>query len=71
VSQHLRVLRDTGVVTVRRDAERRLYSLKRDGLADLDHWLNGVRRFWAGRLDALQEELEKPEHLKERGTRDE
>ena len=58
VSQHLKLLREAGLVQVRRDAQRRIYALDPAGLAELDAWLARFRRFWSGRLDALQHELE-------------
>ncbi len=57
VSQHLRVLRESGFVDVRADGSRRLYSLRSDGLADVDAWLDRFRRFWGPPLDALATEL--------------
>ncbi len=57
VSQHLKLLRDAGLVAVRRDAQRRIYTLDPRGLAELDAWLARFRRFWGGRLDALEREL--------------
>jgi DNA-binding transcriptional ArsR family regulator len=57
VSQHLKLLRDAGLVNVRRDAQRRIYALNPQGLAELDAWLARFRRFWSGRLDKLEREL--------------
>jgi DNA-binding transcriptional ArsR family regulator len=57
VSQHLKVLRDSGIVAVRADAQRRIYSLNDDGLKDLDDWLGKVRGYWSQRLDALEKVL--------------
>ncbi|MEM7433193.1 MAG: metalloregulator ArsR/SmtB family transcription factor [Pseudomonadota bacterium] len=54
VSQHLKVLRDSGVVKVRADAQRRLYSLNNGGLDDLNNWLETLRSFWNPRLDRLE-----------------
>ena len=59
VSQHLKVLRETGLVAVRADAQRRIYRLDAGGLAEIDQWLTKVRRFWPDRLDKLEKELEK------------
>lgn len=59
VSKHLSVLREAGLVTVRKDANRRLYSLNPAPLAEIDAWLEPYRRFWAGRLDALETWLDK------------
>jgi DNA-binding transcriptional ArsR family regulator len=57
VSQHLRVLRESGVATVRPEGTRRLYSVKPDALRDVDEWLDRFRRFWTPPLDALATEL--------------
>jgi DNA-binding transcriptional ArsR family regulator len=59
VSRHLKVLRDAGLVEVRRDAQRRLYRLRPDPLIELDEWLEPFRREWADRLDALERHLER------------
>lgn len=59
VSKHLAVLREAGLVTVRKDAQRRLYSLNPAPLAALDAWLEPYRRFWTGRLDALEAHLDR------------
>jgi DNA-binding transcriptional ArsR family regulator len=56
VSQHLKLLRDAGLVHVRRDAQRRIYALDPSGLAELDAWLARFRRFWTPPLDALEPE---------------
>jgi DNA-binding transcriptional ArsR family regulator len=58
VSKHLRVLRDAGLVTVRADAQLRIYQLRPEPLRELDDWLEPYRRLWASRLDALEEHLE-------------
>ncbi|MGD9751168.1 MAG: ArsR/SmtB family transcription factor [Acidimicrobiia bacterium] len=58
VSQHLRVLRDAGLVAVRADANRRVYRLRAAPLAELDAWLAPYRRLWADRLDALEAHLD-------------
>ena len=57
VSQHLRVLRDSGLATVRPDGTRRLYAVNSEPLAELDAWLDRFRRFWAPHLEALATEL--------------
>jgi DNA-binding transcriptional ArsR family regulator len=59
VSKHLRLLREAGLVRVRGDGQRRLYSLARDELAAVDAWLAPYRDTWRGRLDALEAHLEK------------
>jgi DNA-binding transcriptional ArsR family regulator len=59
VSKHLRVLREHGLVRVRRDAQRRLYDLDPAPLAELDAWLAPYRALWNERLDALGAHLDK------------
>jgi DNA-binding transcriptional ArsR family regulator len=61
VSKHLRVLREAGLVDVRHDAQRRLYRLRAEPLAEVDAWLAPYRRFWTGRLDALERHLDEKE----------
>ena len=59
VSRHLKVLRDAGLVEVRRDAQRRLYRLRAEPLRELDEWLEPYRAELAGRLDSLERHLER------------
>jgi len=57
-SKHLRALRQAGLVSMRKDAQRRLYRLDPAPLAELDAWLEPYRRFWNDRLDALERHLD-------------
>ena len=57
VSQHLRVLRETGFVVVRAEGTRRLYSLSAAPLQAVDAWLDQFRGLWVSRLDALATEI--------------
>ena len=57
VSQHLRVLREAGFVSVRADGTRRLYRVRGEGLHEVDEWLERFRRFWTQPLDALATEI--------------
>ena len=57
VSRHLRVLREAGLVEVQRDAQRRIYSLRPEPLAELDAWLSPYRALWHERMSALHEEI--------------
>jgi DNA-binding transcriptional ArsR family regulator len=57
VSQHLRVLRESGFATVRPDGTRRLYAVAPDGLRDVEAWLDRFRRAWTPALDALATEV--------------
>jgi DNA-binding transcriptional ArsR family regulator len=58
VSKHLRVLKDAGLVAARVDAQRRLYRIRPEPLADLDEWLAPYRRLWTTHLDRLEDHLE-------------
>ena len=57
VSRHLRVLREVGLVRSRTDAQRRMYSLRPEPLAEIDRWLERYRSFWSKRLDELESVL--------------
>jgi DNA-binding transcriptional ArsR family regulator len=59
VSQHLKTLRDAKLVRVRPEAQRRFYELNPEGVMELSQWVEGIRAFWANKLDALEEELRK------------
>jgi DNA-binding transcriptional ArsR family regulator len=61
VSKHLRVLRESGLVDVRPEAQRRWYQLRVEPLAEIDGWIAPYRRLWAGRLDALERHLDEKE----------
>lgn len=58
VSRHLRVLREAGLVTERREGRLRLYRANFEPLAELRDWLDS---YWAGRLSALRDLAEKEE----------
>ena len=57
VSRHLRVLREAGLVAVRQEAQRRVYSLRPEPLAEVEEWLSQYRALWEQRLDALHSEV--------------
>jgi len=57
VSRHLRVLRDAGLVDVRKHAQFRIYNLRPEPLAEVDDWLSRYRAQWESRLNALQTEI--------------
>jgi DNA-binding transcriptional ArsR family regulator len=58
VSKHLRVLREAGLVSVRSDAQRRIYGVRPEPLREVAEWLEPYRKLWADRLDALEKHLE-------------
>ncbi|HEY5319896.1 MAG TPA: metalloregulator ArsR/SmtB family transcription factor [Galbitalea sp.] len=62
VSRHLRVLREAGLVEVRKDAQRRVYSLQPRPMAELDEWLGHYRAMWQQRMDALHTEVARGKH---------
>lgn len=67
MSKHLRVLRDSNLVTTRIDAQRRIYALNSAPLTEIDDWLAGFRSTWNRHVDALVEHLDRryppdPEH---------
>jgi DNA-binding transcriptional ArsR family regulator len=59
VSKHLRVLKDAGLVEARADAQRRLYRIRPEPLADLDQWLDSYRQLWTTHLDRLEDHLDR------------
>ena len=63
VSQHLKVLKDAGLVEERSEGVRRIYSLRREGLMELREWLDS---FWGDALEAFKMEAEKSHKAKGR-----
>ena len=63
VSQHLKVLREAGLVEERSEGVRRIYSLRREGLMELREWLDS---FWGDALEAFRLEAEKSHKAKGR-----
>ena len=59
VSQHLKTLREAKLVRVRPEKQKRFYELDPEGVGDVADWIQGLRRFWANKLDALEAELNK------------
>lgn len=68
VSQHLKTLKAARLVRVHIDAQRRIYALDPEGLAQVDAWLQRVRRFWNPKLDALERELQKASDADKKGS---
>jgi DNA-binding transcriptional ArsR family regulator len=58
VSKHLRVLREAGLVSVRSDAQRRIYGVRPEPLQEVAEWLEPYRKLWGERLDALERHLD-------------
>jgi DNA-binding transcriptional ArsR family regulator len=57
VSQHLKVLRDSGFATVRVDGSRRVYAVDAEPMQEVDEWIGRFRGFWTSKLDALATEV--------------
>lgn len=57
VSKQLRILHEAGFVDVRRDGQRRLYSLRPEPFRELEEWMDDYRRIWDARLDNLAAHL--------------
>jgi len=58
ISKHLRVLRESGLVKVRQDAQRHWYEIRTEPLEELDDWLKSYRHLWIERFDRLDDYLE-------------
>jgi DNA-binding transcriptional ArsR family regulator len=59
ISKHLRVLREVGVVDVRGDGRRRLYSVNARALKPIHDWVSGYERLWSERFEALDAVLDR------------
>ena len=59
ISQHLKALKRARLVTVRAEAQKRIYELNPEGVAELSDWVARIRAFWNPRLDALEQALKK------------
>ena len=66
VSQHLKVLRESGFATVRAEGTRRVYIVDSRPLAEIDTWLAQFRRFWEQPLDALATEIARGKRIRKR-----
>jgi DNA-binding transcriptional ArsR family regulator len=71
VSRHLRILADSGFVSVRPDGQRRLYSLRAEPFRELDKWLGQYRELWDARLDRFGAALQQRRHKQARRKSDE
>jgi DNA-binding transcriptional ArsR family regulator len=60
-SKHLRVLRNAGLVLVRKQAQQRIYAVNPQRMAEIETWLEPYRKLWNERLDALAEHLDQEE----------
>jgi DNA-binding transcriptional ArsR family regulator len=68
VSKHLKVLRDSGFVESRVEAQRRVYRLNPKPLQHVDAWLEQFRRYWSKHVDALEQHLDRMEKRTEKAS---
>jgi len=59
VSRHLRILAESGFVSMRPDGQRRLYALRAEPFREMDEWLGPYRKIWEARLDRFGAALAK------------
>jgi DNA-binding transcriptional ArsR family regulator len=59
VSKHLRVLRSTGLVRVRRNGRHKLYSTNADAIRPVHEWSQTFERYWRHQLNRIKERAEK------------
>jgi DNA-binding transcriptional ArsR family regulator len=57
-SRHLRILRETGMVSRTPDGQRRLYALRPECVLEIEQWLTPYRELWRSSLDALERHLD-------------
>lgn len=69
ISKHLRTLRESGFVEVHVEAQRRIYSLNAEPLAEIDEWLGAYRRMWNKHVDALAEHLDRRKKSREEAAK--
>jgi len=70
VSQHLKVLRDSGFAVARAEGPRRIYAVETAPLREVDAWLDRFRRFWSHHLDALATEVARGKRKRKKTRRD-
>lgn len=69
VSRHLRILTEAGVVQVRPDGQRRLYSLRKEAFDQLEAWIAAYRNHWEARLDRFGAALRRNRSTPQKKTR--
>jgi DNA-binding transcriptional ArsR family regulator len=58
VSRHLRILREVGLVDVRPDGQKRIYTLRAERLLEIENWISRYREYWPRHLSALERHLD-------------
>src|SRR5258708_19116518 len=70
VSRHLRILAEAGIVQMRPDGQKRLYSLRKEAFDQLETWVAGYRRHWEARVDRIGAGLERKRAAAKTNSRD-
>ena len=68
VSRHLGILQKAGIVQMRPDGQRRLYSLRKEPFDQIEAWVAGYRRLWEARLDRFGAALEQRKQAQDKTT---
>jgi len=66
VSRHLRILHESGFVSVRPDGQRRFYALRAEPFREMEAWLAGYHQLWEARLDRFGAALERRKSARSR-----
>jgi DNA-binding transcriptional ArsR family regulator len=59
ISQHLKILKEAKVLNMKKDAQKRVYSLNESGMDEMEKWLLDIKTLWNKRLDKLDKYLSK------------
>ena len=70
VSRHLRILAEAGIVQMRPDGQKRLYSLRKEAFDRLEAWVAGYRRHWEARLDRFGTAIQRNRAAAKAGSRE-
>jgi DNA-binding transcriptional ArsR family regulator len=70
VSRHLRILTEAGIVQMRPEGQRRLYSLRREAFDQIEVWVSGYRRYWEARLDRFGAAIERSRTTSRKNSRE-
>ena len=65
ISQHLKVLKETNLVSMEKRAQKRIYTVNPEGIGEIEHWVQRMRRMWTERFDALEALLLKEHSIPE------
>lgn len=69
ISQHLKVLLEAKILSMKKEAQKRLYSLNGSGISEMEDWLLDIKNLWNRRLDNLEKYLLRMKKEKSRDKR--